>query len=1146
MKTNLKRMLALLLAVITCLNIAACSNAPSWDGKWEITDADYENMKIAEVTSTENDGTRYVTLSAEDMSYKSEVKSDSVRVVAYPVSKASIKSLSTNDTAQSSKELFKETLVEGVTTQRKDDKTLELSFKEPEYDYYCMYLYYVHKEAVDGKAFVLGFDNISLEESTTPEAKITTKLKNGQENPTLELKLTNAKTVENIKAEDITLSGAFENLKATAVTSDGDTITIKTEGEVEVTSAAYGYVQLSENATDAGAKILAMLEVDNLDAYIDAESFALENGLLGFDVDVYGKTLEISNDELAPLVTLEGYKVDSVKISDDKTSFKLYVKTEKSSIDDAVSDLNGKALEIDSKAVGGDGIYVEITASCSSLGGIIKTLDKPEGDSDKFKATAQLFARNGELKELSKSDIKFSGDFEGAEVTSVKNTDNGCDIEFTFSADKKSSLFNGYAEISEGKLVDLWGTESDNNSAGLSYAFETSKAGGNAIDNLVEKFSNYSSEDLINDIVNIATIIQSTTLSEFYSGDFVGAICSLLGVDSGSDGETAQILSIVTDIKTMVNNLDCEIKDLKSTVEEYGDDIIAESKKNTLIALESKWSAFNTNYVEKLDKTVNSYISNCRRSLVDYIRSGHGDELKLYYDNEGKLAIPDKNNSAYSVDAKKISKTVTIKLDDDTFQACDDVFGKKGFKYSDELVKALKTDLGNAVKKMNENGDKSIEYTDDTGEILYGYIYMQMSFKNLTNDFMNNIRNDYVNFCKQIYEGQAILNTFDEMMKYKYNFQSEAKQDMENIRKSLVVMLYNYGITASFVEKYDTSTDNKDITEANHKAIDYIKNHSGLYDEPEGYSYCYVVNRPITLRVSGVRYEMKIKTKGKPEVGDYINPEDQFKTSLWGYSDYEDDGTDAYVYYSYNHDGKDSVYEDPATHMRTVWRMPKGVYFHINRSTDSEDKTNLLSNNILSSKDLKIIKARFNSLKSNNRFASYKDMTFGEYMTSGKLINAPSKYMVHQVEAEEAVNGYTVKPTKILTSGVLEKELPLDGSRTLVCNKDGLTCGFEIETRKILEKYKYGGGYYFTPGKEYSLINPNSSDYDRKASKDYFHIHKEYDATVYDLESDSMKNNYIVMQAALYGESHDYWQCDQGAYFYNTNYREPYFIFPIG
>lgn len=280
---------------------------------------------------------------------------------------------------------------------------------------------------------------------------------------------------------------------------------------------------------------------------------------------------------------------------------------------------------------------------------------------------------------------------------------------------------------------------------------------------------------------------------------------------------------------------------------------------------------------------------------------------------------------------------------------------------------------------------------------------------------------------------------------------------------------------------------------------------------------------------------MRIKTRFK---------QTDLKKDSWGYDGYEDDGADAYD----NLDGKDFVYEDPATHMRTVWRMPKGVYFHINRSTDSEDKTNLLSNNILSSKDLKIIKARFNSLKSNNRFASYKDMTLGEYMTSGKLINAPSKYMVHQVDAKDAVNGYTVKPTKILTSGVLEKELPLDGTRTLVCNKDGLAagfikCGYTWRNRY----YDDGGGYYFRKGKEYSLINPDSSDYDCYASKENFHIHKEYDATVYDLETDSLKDNYIVLQAALYGETAAITSAvDQGAYFYNTNYKEPYFIFPIG
>lgn len=76
-----------MLSVIICLSIVACSKAPSWDINWEITDDDYKNMKIAEIISTENNGSRYVTLSAKDISFKSEVNSDSVRVVVYPISK---------------------------------------------------------------------------------------------------------------------------------------------------------------------------------------------------------------------------------------------------------------------------------------------------------------------------------------------------------------------------------------------------------------------------------------------------------------------------------------------------------------------------------------------------------------------------------------------------------------------------------------------------------------------------------------------------------------------------------------------------------------------------------------------------------------------------------------------------------------------------------------------------------------------------------------------------------------------------------------------------------------------------------------------------------------------------------------------------
>ncbi|MGN0670674.1 MAG: hypothetical protein ACI4JZ_09000, partial [Oscillospiraceae bacterium] len=88
MKLGFKKILAMLLAVIFCLNFVGCTNAPTWDGKWKITDEDYANMSIAEVISNEKDGTRYVTLSVGNASFKSQISSDSVRVAAYSISKA--------------------------------------------------------------------------------------------------------------------------------------------------------------------------------------------------------------------------------------------------------------------------------------------------------------------------------------------------------------------------------------------------------------------------------------------------------------------------------------------------------------------------------------------------------------------------------------------------------------------------------------------------------------------------------------------------------------------------------------------------------------------------------------------------------------------------------------------------------------------------------------------------------------------------------------------------------------------------------------------------------------------------------------------------------------------------------------------------
>lgn len=1145
MKSKFLKVVSLLLVVVTLVStlvsITACKKKTQQENdKWEISDADYESMSIADVSASAHDGNRYVTLTATDSLFKSDIAKDDIKVVAYHTNKSNVGSMSEEDIEKNAENIFTETTITDVNIYANDQASLMFSFKEPEYDYMCSYFFYVHKNAVEKNVFTFAFDNVYLESSVTPEAKIMTELKNGQVNPTIQVKLVNAKAVSEIKTEDISLSGALDGMKVVSATSSEDTITIETEGKIEISLAPYGYVQLSAPTNDQDAFVLAMTEIEQLSAYVNADTFALQEGLLHFDIDIIGAEYAVTEIELASHITLDGFEVESVQVFDDQDIMRLFVKCDADSVDNAVKSLFGKTLTIDGDAIGGSGISVEMNATCASLGGVIDSIDKVKGE-DSYTATVELFARNGSMSELTAEDIVFGGDFEGAEIISIKNVVGyTTTVEFTFSA-KDKTTFDGSVTVSKGLLLDMWGSTSENTSTEISYVLEGSRRRYTALEQLVDKIGDLKNENLASGVSAIVSAFMDSGITKFFSGDVLGALGSLFA-DVNPSGTEYEIWVMVSDMRNLMNNLNRDIKELKSTVQEYGDDILAAAQKNTLLALESKWNAFNTNYMERLERTVNSYNAACRRSIVDFVKSEHGDSLTLYYDGDGKLAVRDKSNPFYSVDAKVIdeSKTVTIPLNDKSFEACQAIFAKTGFKYSNELAVALMTDLGNAVKAMNEEGNMSIVYSTQMGEILYQYLYQQMMFNNLTSDFMDNLRADFVNLCKQITEGQKVLDSFYEMMKYKYNFQSEALQDIENIRETLLVLLFNYGATASFVENYDSSSTNNDMSIAIEKAINYIKNNEGLYTEPDGYSYCYAVGRPITLRISDLTYFMKIKFHSNS----YMDPDDLRE---WQYDGYDAHGPYAGYY-------RADYFRSNTGIARVDEMLNRYEGYRTIDDLNADNRVTMKSSNILSTKDLALLRARFNALKEIGSIPEYNDWTFGDYLTNGKVVKAPFEYMIHLIPEDQFSRGlYMMKPTRIAAAGYKENSFPVDGSRTLICNKDGLRDGLKFTEwftdnypvgSERYEKLKYGGGGYFIPGKAYAIAE--GTDEDGDATRSCFRIHEEYTVPIYDMKTDSVTNDYPVLQVALYGEHHSVWTTDEGAYFKNKDYGEKYFIFPIG
>ncbi|MGN0613423.1 MAG: hypothetical protein ACI4JB_05935 [Porcipelethomonas sp.] len=764
MKINLKRIASLLMAIIMCFSITACQNTPKWDGKWEITDDEYEKSIFADSEVEKGKDEINITLGSDKVSFKSDISKDSIRIAAFTFSEQEVNSIyqqmidSSDDSSDESQDNENETvdmdskeiLLTDYSIERRDDHTVILSFKEPDYDYACMYQYFIHKEAVNDDVFVIGVDFVDINAEPIAVADFITNLTNGEADPEIEIKLENADASENIKKEDITLSGAIKDLEVSSLTAAGDSIKIGTKGTVNITSASCAYVELSEAATNRGSNIIAVADVLNLNAIFDNTSYSYKDGELSFDVKVFGTKLDISDEQLASYVKLDDFQINKVKISEDKTSFKLYLKVDSNNLTDALKEMENTILTIDSKAVGGDGLKIPASATYASYTAKIDSMDKTDENSGDYKVTAELTAACGKFGDIEKSDITFGGDFGNAEIISLENDNGDYRIELSLKGQNKDrSIFDGRINIAENKLYNEWGTTSENLSADMSYVFDNDREEANDFIAEIKKHN-----DMFTDMKNILKIVtaKSPSYMNKYAAIFnkfkaVAGILGFIDTRSGADKKLDEIYSVVVETRTMIANLDEKMSDVQKKIS--ASSTATKMGINQLLLAESqqKWIDFKTNYVNPLENIITSFENGIRSKIVDYVTRSHGNELVIYYDVEDKIAIPRNDAPTKSLDTNsdgvsiKIApeKTKVLKLSSSCFDNSKDVYEDYG--YCDKFEAAFMDDLLKVLKD-NEN---ILEATEENAEILYNYIYTNMSVQLLTSGDPNNPTQDLRN-----------------------------------------------------------------------------------------------------------------------------------------------------------------------------------------------------------------------------------------------------------------------------------------------------------------------------------------------------------------------------------------------------------------
>ena len=864
-----KRIIAAVMAAVMCFSVTSCTDS-SDKKQWQITEEEREQLVELSCKAVQNGETLEITLACDEDLFKDDIAKSSIAVNVYeyqPKEKTEGSETSSDvspETSTSGEEQpnepqssFSEAKeITDYTLTRVDAKTLSITFKNP--FEYGAYDFYIHKNGTSSGKFAVGsYYKIPENDSSAQKlvsAEIDGTIYNGAENPVLKVTLENA-TVKDVKPEDIELSGAFEDLSISSVTSNGSEITINTVGDVRICSAPYGYATVSESVLDTGYELMATVDIENPAAYIPENSYAYDNGTLKFDVELSGAKAVKSGDELADAITINDMHIDSAAANSDGSVISVSFPTNAADLDSAILSVVDKQLVIKNSALSCQtDVLLEIPDCGAYLNAYLDYIEKTDGG---FKGTLVLVPIYGSFSNLTAADLTFDGDLANAKITEIKNEESSTTVTFTFNSDKSldNSIFEGGVKVARGKLLNAWGTPSDDTSDTFGYMAESVRGDKSTIKKIIDILAD--AKNKFETVRDFAKTLEKAAQSLYrldYDG-VVGAstkILSSLGIIKRSPDKMDKIYSAVESVRIEVENLDKKMDTIMASLKEQMDYMASGIDKDLYINATKGWTDFCTSYIDPLEAVFNSVSNDMRSNVIDlvqYVKAG--DTLTVVYDINGGLTIANKLKDTYSVENIAIDKekTLTLTLDENSFPNASADFSKYA-----KVEAGLEEDIKNLIIEQGLAADD--EAVEKLTKEFMASVTSKAMYDALTKDpqTLNNIQNYYTKFCANL-RGDTMSSPlsyrFYSVYAY-YNFQYEAEEYLTEFNDYLKAFTIKYGSFAMLAASYNRGYDKESnpIAKDIESTLKFLENNTGLHELPDDtYEWCYVIDRPIKMHI---------------------------------------------------------------------------------------------------------------------------------------------------------------------------------------------------------------------------------------------------------------------------------------------------------
>lgn len=639
MRKRAIRLVSIVLTAIMIFTFMACKTTDA-DEKWNIDENAMSSAVELTLTLNEETADRIVTVTYSQDIFKSDIGADDVRVTKYY-------QLDSRD-SDAEQDFGKYESVENVGLKFVSAKELELTFTDNAQNVW-MYEVAVHKDAVTLNVFAVGncFPTVVEELEVTPEAEIEGTFTHRMSDPVITVNLTGTQANAGMTAEAVALSGAFAALSVTSVSAAGNTVRLSTEGNVAQGTSLTGTVSLAAEATTCGKVLSASVEVEYSALFVDETSYAFADGKLFFDVVSLQDDLT-GADEVASDKAEVGFE----RVSEDKTTVTLSVAA--SSADEAAEALNGTTITLGGTMfASGSGYEVYVSLSEASFVAIIDYVSVDNGVGN---ATAYVYASAGSLAGLTQSDISFDGDFASSTIDGfTEQSDGSYVITFAFPttvANTDEFTFKGTIAVTFGKVMNIWGTASENNVAQTSY-YSLSDRGENWDELMAFVEANKATFSTIGTVGSAIGGVAS-------AANGINTILQLCGVLETTDDKLEKINRSLENIAGSIAQIDSKLNNMSTLIIQNG---VAEAERSYL-SMRNQASMAWDQYMSKVT-ALNGYIArynvNYYRELIAFVNSASDYELTVYVNADGAITLPGRVDG-YDVEGVRIASESTMTL----------------------------------------------------------------------------------------------------------------------------------------------------------------------------------------------------------------------------------------------------------------------------------------------------------------------------------------------------------------------------------------------------------------------------------------------------------------------------------------------------